>query len=320
VKVLLDIQYAVDDGDLSVLALLDLSAAFDTVDHDILLTRLKVSFGIGGAALDWLQSYLTSRLECVRRGLARSTHKTARFGVPQGSVLGPLLFILYTAGLIDLIEVYGLNPHLYADDTQIQGSCRFGSANQLQSTLSACLDEVSDWMWSNRLQLNTAKAEILWCSTIRRQNHLPSAAVRVGENYVLPSTTVRDLGVLIDSDVAMRSHVSRTVSGCFIELRQLRNIRRSVSDSVFHSLVVSLVMPRLDYCNTTLAGLPASQFSRLQSVLNAAVRLTHRSSRYEHVTPMLRDLHWLQSPGTYQFQVSCAHLSMPARPGTTLSF
>jgi len=125
-------------------------------------------------------------------------------------------------------------------------------------------------MLSNRLQLNTAKTEILWCSTNRRQNHLPSAAVRVGENYVLPSTTVRDLGVLTDSNVAMRSHVSRTVSGCFAVLRQRHRIRRSVSDSVFHSLVVSLVMQRLDYCNATLAGLPASQLTRLQSVLNAA--------------------------------------------------
>ena len=295
-EVLTDILYAVDDGDLSVLALLNLSAAFDTVDHDILLTLFKVSFGIRGAALDWLQSYLTNRVECVRRGLARSTQKIVRFGVPQWSVLGPLVFILYTAGLIDLIEGYGLHPHLYADDMQIQGSCcRPLSADQLQSTLSACLDEVSDWMRSNRPQLNTAKTEILWCSTTRRQNHLPPAAVCVGENHVLPLTTVRDLGILIDNDVSMRSNVSLTVSGCFAVLRQLRSIRCSVSDSVFQSLVVLLVMPRLDYGNATLAGFPTSQLRRLQSVLNAAARLVHRSSRYQHVTPMLRDLHWLRS-------------------------
>jgi len=159
-------------------------------------------------------------------------------------------------------------------------------------------------MLSSRLQLNTAKTEILWCSTNRRQNHLPSAAVRVGENKVLPSTTVRDLGVLIDSNVAMRSCVAYTVSGCFAVLRQFRSIRHSVSDSVFHSLVVSLVMPRLDYCNATLAGLPASQLSRLQSVLNAAARLKHRSSRYEHVTPLLRNLHWLQSPERIDFKLA----------------
>ena len=112
----------------------------------------------------------------------------------------------------------------------------YGSpADQLQSTLSACLDEVSYWMQSNRLQLNTVKTEILWCSTTCRQNDLPSAAARVGENHVLPLTSVRDLGIHIDSDVRMRSHVSITVSGCFDVLRQPRSIRRSVSDSVFHS-------------------------------------------------------------------------------------
>jgi len=152
--------------------------------------------------------------------------------------------------------------------------------------------------------MNTSKTEILWCSTTRQQNQLPSAAVRVGKNYVLPSTTVRDLEVLIDSNVAMQSYVSRTVSGCFAVLRQLRSIRRSVCDSVFHSLVVSLVMPRLDYCNATLARLPASQPSRLQSVLNAAARLIHRSSQYEHVTPMLRDLHWLWSPERITFKLA----------------
>jgi len=88
-KVLTDILYAVDDGNLSVLALLDLSAAFDTVDHDILLTRPKVFFSIKDAALDWFQSYLTSRVECVRRGSARSAQKIVRFGVPHATGVCP---------------------------------------------------------------------------------------------------------------------------------------------------------------------------------------------------------------------------------------
>jgi len=121
---------------------------------------------------------------------------------------------------------------------------------------------------------------------------------------VLPSTTVRNLGILIDSDVAMRSHVSRTLSGCFAVLRQLCSIRRSVSDSAFHSLVVSLVMPHLDYGNTTLAGLPASQLCHLQSVLNTTIRLIHQSSRYDHVTPMLQELHRLRSPEHITFKLA----------------
>jgi len=150
---------------MSVLILLDLSAASDTVDHNILLTLLRVSYGIRDAALDWLHSYLTGRMECIRHGTNQSMPTTVWNGVPQGSVLGPLLFILYTARLIDFVESHGLCPHLYADDTQVQGSCRAESVVQLQSTLSTFLDEVSDWMQSNRLQLNTPKTEILWCTT-----------------------------------------------------------------------------------------------------------------------------------------------------------
>ncbi|HSN23054.1 MAG TPA: reverse transcriptase family protein [Methylomicrobium sp.] len=303
-KVLSDILLAVDSGDLSVLALLDLSAAFDTVDHDILLQRLSTSYGIRGKVLDWFRSYLTGRVQCVRCGLRKSKRTMVLHGVPQGSVLGPLLFILYTADLIGLIEGYGLRPHLYADDTQIQGACSPDSTDQLQLTLSACLDDVSGWMQANRLQLNTAKTEILWCATSRRRHQLPTTTTRVCNDHVTPSTTVRDLGIYIDSDITMRSHVTRTVSSCFAVLRQLRSIRRSVPDTVFQSLVVSLVLSRLDYGNATLAGLPANQHRRLQSVMNAAARLIHRSSRFDHVTPLLRDLHWLKSPERVDFKLA----------------
>ena len=122
-KELTDSLLDVDAGNLSVLVLLDLSSAFDTVDHQILLRRLNKSFGIGGVVLDWFQSYLTGRVQYVRCGRRQSSLMKVLYGLPQGSVLGPLLFILYTADLITVIESSGLRPHLYADDTQIQGSC-----------------------------------------------------------------------------------------------------------------------------------------------------------------------------------------------------
>jgi hypothetical protein len=116
-RVLSDILKAVDSGDVAALVLLDLSAAFDTVDHDILLRRLKTLYGINGTAIQWFRSYLTGRSQYVRRGSVKSSIVRLVCGVPQGSVLGPVLFVLYTANLIRLIERHSLHPHLYADDT-----------------------------------------------------------------------------------------------------------------------------------------------------------------------------------------------------------
>ena len=100
---------------------------------------------------------------------------------------------------------------------------------------------------------------------------LPRSAFRIGSHDIIPSTTVRDLGILIDADLSMRSHVQRTVAGCFAVLRQLRSVRRSVPSSVFQTLIVSLVLMKLDFGNATSAGLPTYLLNRLQSVFNAAV-------------------------------------------------
>jgi hypothetical protein len=303
-KVLADILLALDAGDLTMLTLLDLSAAFDTVDHETLLRRLELSFGLGGVVLSWFRSYLDSRTQFVRCGRLTSTPALVTCGVPQGSVLGPILFLLYTAELLRLIERFNLRPHAFADDTQIYGSCSPSDAPQLQVQMSACIDAVALWMKSNRLQLNTAKTEVLWCASSRRQHQIPQVPTRVGDNFIKSATFVRDLGIYLDSDASMRTHVSKTVSSCFAALRQIRSIRHCVPRQVVTSLVVSLVHSRLDYGNATLAGLPACLMDRLQSVLNAAARLVFSLRKYDHVTPLLRELHWLKVEQRVEYKLA----------------
>ena len=189
-KVLSDILLDIDSGDLSALILLHLSAAFDTVDHEILLRRLDTSFLVSGTALHWFESYLSNRRQHVRVGSTSSLSTRMVCGVPQGSVLGAILFLIYGGDLQQIIEKHGLRPHLYADDSQIYGSCRPSACLELQTRISACIDDVADWMCSNRLQLNSAKTEILWSTSSRRLHQLPQTALRVGSVYVAPSVVV----------------------------------------------------------------------------------------------------------------------------------
>src|SRR5664279_4199297 len=172
-------------------------------------------------------------------------------------------------------------------------------------------------MGANRLQMNYAKAEVIWFSSHRRQQQIQKEPIRIVSSPVMPSRSVRDLGVLLDTEAGMRNHVTATVRKCFAALRQIRSVRRCLPRHALLTLVRALVITKVDYCNAVLAGISGFLLGRLQSVLNAAARLIFSARRHEHITPLLRELHWLKVPERIQFRLCvlvhrCLHGSAPS--------
>ena len=162
------------------------------MDYNILLQRLQASYGINGLVLQWFRSYLVGRTQRVRRGATISSAVHLVCSVLQGSVIGPILFVLYTADPIAFVKSYGLSPHLYADDTQIYGSCSPSDVDMFLSTVTDCVNAVADWMRSNRLQLNSDKTEFMCCAKVRRKQCLPTIGPLIRSSTMTPSSAVRD--------------------------------------------------------------------------------------------------------------------------------
>ena len=144
-----------DNGKVTALTLLDLSAAFVTIDHSTLLERLHVHFGISGTVFQWFKSYISNRQQRVYIDGSLSCPQDLRFGVPQGSVLGPFLFCLYTTSISQMINTHDVSHHMYADDTQVYIELSQSDTYKSISSLSDCLTDISLWMKSSKLKLNS---------------------------------------------------------------------------------------------------------------------------------------------------------------------
>ena len=146
------------------------------------------------------------------------------FGVPQGSVLGPLLFVFYTKDDTSIIESHGLIGHCHADDTQIYFHCKPDEVTKLSDAFSACASEIYEWMRCNKLKLNPDKTECI--SSRHRHGTLVKPSLSIGEAIVQPWIGARNLGVFFDDQVNFRQHISNMCRQCYFQLRQLRVIRR----------------------------------------------------------------------------------------------
>jgi hypothetical protein len=277
------------------LCLLDLSAAFDTIDHSILLERLRSWFGFNNTVLSWIKSYLMHRSFYVNLNGSKSSVFQLSYGVPQGSVLGPLLFILCTTPLSTIISKSATNHHLYADDTKLYMSFSAAEFSQNISHLEKTISLVQKWMSSNFLSLNPSKTEFLIIGLRQQLAKLNHPTISLPNSVTLcPVKSARNLGVIFDSTLSYSEHISAISKSCFNHIRDLRRLRSSIDQTTACTIVTALIHSKLDYCNSLLLNLPASSTNRLQFVLNSAARAVTKTSRFHHITPVLKSLHWLK--------------------------
>ncbi len=237
-----------DRGCISLLVLLDLSAAFDTIDHNILLNRLENFVGISGSALAWFKSYLSDRHQFVAVNEEVSYRSQVQYGVPQGSVLGPLLFTLYMLPLGNIIRKHGVSFHCYADDTQLYISSRPGETHQIEK-LMECIVDIKNWMTSNFLLLNSEKTEVLIIGPKTPTSNNLEHCLTLDGCSVDSSSSVRNLGVLFDSNLSFDSHVSSICKTAFFHLKNISKLRPMISMSNAEILIHAFMTSMLDYCN-----------------------------------------------------------------------
>ena len=318
IKMMNDILHLIEQKNTVALILLDLSAAFDTIDHDILLNRLETDFGIKGVVLEWFRSYLKERTFTVLIGDKSSSKGYLWFGVPQGSILGPILFILYTKALQNIAKKYGILIQLYADDSQLYIGFKANdplSVGDAVKRIEDCLREIKKWMRANFMKLNNSKTELILLGTVQMLKKVEPLQVDVGDAKALLSSqeAVTSLGVKLDANLNLKKQVAKVKQNCFYTISNLGRLKNILSHDVKMMLVKQLVLSRVDYHNALYANLPDCDLKKLQSVLNAAVRFIYNAGRRVEARPLLIRAHIL--PVRYRIRYKVCLLTYKALHG-----
>ena len=291
-----DIMCQIDQGNAVMLVMLDLSAAFDTIDHTILLHRLQRRFAITDTALSWITTYMTDRSSKVSINGHFSADHDLIYGVPQGSVVGPNLFVYYSYPVSEIISNHDLNYHVYADDVQIYTSFNprvSGASDEAIDKLSSCIEEIKQWMSVNKLKLNESKTEFFIAGPSRVMKSFPDIALNIAGTEIRRSDSIRNLGVEFDACMSMSAYIASLCKSINFHLRSIARIRRFIDRATCERVICSLVTSRLDYANSLIYGINKTDLTKLQRLQNRAARLIVGASRRESALPLLKDLHWL---------------------------
>ena len=279
---------ALDEDKLVGSVMLDLSKAFDLVDHSILLQKLR-RYGVRGDELKWFKGYLDGRRQRVCVGEEKSAWSDVKRGVPQGSILGPLLFILYANDLPQ--EVQHCEVKQYADDTTL--SHVSSDAVDLESGLVADLESVVRWVDANKLRLNVNKTQMLLMSRKRREQELEQVGVRVGDQEIGRSRKVKCLGVVIDEGLKWHEHIGEVRRKCFAGLAKLRSLKDVLPASTKLKLYNAVVLPYLDYCSVVWHECTVQLSEKVERIQKSGMRFILSQPARAPSKDMRRALGWI---------------------------
>ena len=297
IKLTNDLLIASDKNTASVLLLLDLSAAFDTVDVNRLLDILFMEIGIRGSALAWFKSFLIGRSQRVKIGNTFSEEVIIEFGVPQGSVLGPVLFNIYIRSFYKFVNSKSsFSVQGFADDHQLLTS--FSVTNQvymLGENILNILTEVKNWMDSFFLKCNEKKTNIIVFAPRRLRKLIDINGLFIGDKCVRFPNVVENLGVLLDGELSFEQQISHCAQSCFSTIRKISSVKTFLSTDQRKLLITALVLSQLDYCNGLLYNVNDCVLKKLQTVQNCAVKLIFNRRKYDSgLSGLFTSLHWLR--------------------------
>ena len=241
------VSTSIENNEFAIGLFLDLSKAFDTLDHTVLLSKLS-HYGIRGLCLEWFRSYLSEREQCVYYNGSQSSMKVANCGVPQGSILGPLLFILYMndIGAVSLL----LNPILFADDTNLFYSHkRIDTLNQI---VNVELEKIAIWFRINKLSLNLVKTNFMLFGRKKIHNH--NLQISIDGSAVEKVSSVKFLGVFIDDKLSWTVHTDHIAKKISMGLGIMNRVKRILPLPVLLTLYHTMIFPYLSYCNIVWGG------------------------------------------------------------------
>lgn len=279
-----------DEGNYTVAVFLDLKRAFETIDRSILIKKLFM-YGIQGKVLNWLKDYLANREQITKIGEHVSSPIINNYGIPQGSILGPLLFLIY---INDINEVHNCDfLNLFADDTLLSVSSV--NLDAALNKMNNSLRQISQYLKNNKLKLNIAKTKAMIITTQYKYKNININTINlsIDNNNIELVTNVKYLGFVIDNHLQFNAHFDYIQKKITKKLYFFSRISQKLSDSTKITVFSTIIQPHFDYCASVLYSFDLNKITALQKLQNRGMRVILRCNRYTPIQHMLTSLQWL---------------------------